>query len=154
MTTIVCCSHYHLLQLVSNSLFFLFLDCSTFCCCFHAFSQRKIWFFSLSRQSALFFICIKLTTRVWVQLPKNLKTFFLVMIISSGRISTGIRLYSGGGGGVAEVGGKKGVCFRAEIVHFFEGGRELGWRTRNRDPEMFSIPRLSFNKTAAEMLRE
>lgn len=47
------------------------------------------------------------------------------MIISLGRISIGIGLHSGGGGGVAEVGGKRRVCFRAEIVHFFEGGREL-----------------------------
>ena len=62
------------------------------------------------------------------------------MIISLGRISIGTGLHSEGGGGVAEVRGKRRVCFRAEIVHFFEGGRELGWRTRNRDPEMVFYP--------------
>ena len=45
-TTIIRCSHYELLQLVSSGVFAPFLDCSTVCCCFptvpHCFPESSV----------------------------------------------------------------------------------------------------------------
>lgn len=123
MTTIICSSHYQLLQLVSSGLFTLFFDCSTFCC-FRSFPVwKKIMFLESSVGRVLLFLYIKLTTRPWGQL-QNFK-LFLVVFICIGRISTGIRLYSGGETSRGQE--KERRMFQAEI--FFGG---WGWQTNRR----------------------